>query len=76
MTIMLAIVLEVRRGSLLVRDLATGQNVVVNTNNARRFQRGDRIGIWYNGIMTNSLPPQISATRIVRLFAPADSCCR
>ncbi len=75
MTVMLAIVLKVSRDRLLVRDIATGQNVVVNTANARRFQRGDRIGIWYNGIMTNSLPPQISATRIVRLFTPG-GCCR
>mgnify|MGYP000772718469 CR=1 FL=1 len=65
--LMIAIVRTVRPGRLLVRDLATGQNVVVNTNQARRFFPGDRVSIFYNGVMTQSIPPQISAIRIRRL---------
>lgn len=67
--LMIAIVREVRSNSLLVRDLATGQNVIVRTNTARRFCVGDRIAIWFNGVMTRSIPPQINAIRIRRIFS-------
>ncbi len=66
--LMIATVQEVRRNSLLVRDRATGQEVVVNTNYARCFSAGDRVSIFYNGVMTASLPPQISAIRIRRIM--------
>lgn len=71
---MIATVREVRFNSLLVRDRATSQNVVVNTRNTRGFFPGDIISIFYNGVMTQSIPPQISAIRISRLFPPR--CCR
>ena len=64
---MTATVLNVRQDGLLVRNQRTGQEVQVHTRLARRFRRGDRVLIVYNGIMTMSLPPQITATRIVRL---------
>lgn len=60
-------VLEVRCGSLLVCDCQTGQQVQVNTDDACAYQVGDRIRVHYNGAMTNSLPPQISADCIEKV---------
>ena len=57
-------ILEVRCGDLLVCDLQTNQEVVVHTPNSCRFRTGDHICIHYNGAMTMSIPPQISADRI------------
>ena len=59
--LMTATVREVRPSGLLVRDRATGQDVFVHTGHARRYRPGDRIAIVFNGVMTNSLPPQINA---------------
>lgn len=72
--LMTATVREVRPSGLLVRDRATGQDVFVHTGHARRYRPGDRIAIVFNGVMTNSLPPQINAIFIRRLQAavPAD----
>lgn len=67
--IMHATVLRVQNGNLLVRDHRNTQEVVVHTRFARHFRVGDRVRILYNGIMTMSLPPQITAIRIVRLSA-------
>lgn len=67
-----ACILEVSCCSLLVRDLCSGQEVVVNTSHARRFCPGDCVTIEYNGIMALSEPPQISAVRICRT---ACGCC-
>ncbi len=61
---MQAVVIEVQRNRLLVLDLETRQNVLVNTPIARQFRPGDFINIWYNGAMTRSIPPQITALRI------------
>lgn len=72
--LMIATVREVRFNSLLVKDHAGSQNVVVNTRNTRGFFPGDVVRIWYNGVMTRSIPPQIVAIRITRLFSPW--CCR
>ena len=63
---MCAVILEVNPDSLLVRDEATSQEVFVHTRCACRFQTDDRIVILYNGIMTMSLPPQITASKIFR----------
>ena len=65
--VMIATVLRVQRGSLLVFDFAGRQQVRVNTNDAFRFRPGDLVRIRYNGAMTMSIPPQISATRITRI---------
>lgn len=64
---MCATVLEVGNCQLLVRDHSTGQEVVVNTDMACRFCVGDRVCIEYNGIMTRSIPPQITAQCITKL---------
>lgn len=67
MTMMCAVVLEVNRDSLLVRDNQTSQEVLVRTSCTCGFQRNDRVNILYNGIMTMSIPPQINAIRISRV---------
>ena len=63
---MKARVLQVRDCDLLVFDCCNRQEVLVHTPDACRFQVGDQICIRYSGIMTMSLPPQISATDISR----------
>ena len=63
---MRARVLQVRDCDLLVCDCCNRQEVLVHTPDARRYQVGDQICIRYSGIMTMSLPPQISATDISR----------
>lgn len=66
---MQAVVIEVRWDHLFVIDLETRQSVNVNTLVARQFRPGDLVNIWYNGVMTNSIPPQIYALRITRAQA-------
>ena len=63
---MKARVLQVRDCDLLVCDDCNRQEVLVHTADACRFRVGDPICIRYSGIMTMSLPPQISATDISR----------
>ena len=67
--IMNAVVIEAQPGRLLVLDLDTRQRVVVNTQEAWRWRAGDVVRIWYDGIMTRSIPPQINAWGI----APAQA---
>ncbi len=64
---MCATVLEVNNNSLLVRDNSTSQEVVVNKSCVCNFRVNDVVGIVYNGIMTMSIPPQISASKIFRM---------
>lgn len=64
---MSAVVVSVQSGSLLVIDFSTRQQVRVNTREASRFRPGDILRIRYNGAMTMSVPPQISATSITRI---------
>ncbi len=71
--LMIAIVREVRPRSLLVRDRATGQTVIVHVNQTCCFFIGDIVSIWYNGVMAQSFPPQITAMRIRRIF-PTRGC--
>lgn len=65
--IMIATVLQVDSGSLLVRDMETGDEILVIYRNANRFNIGDTIRIFYNGQMTLSIPPQIAAISIQRI---------
>ena len=47
---------------VLVTDNANGQQVLVNTEyDTRGLVPGDQVRIVFNGVMTASLPPQISA---------------
>lgn len=64
---MWATVLEVRNSSLLVLDRSTCQQVIVFAQNTRCFCVGDCVRIEYNGIMTLSIPPQITADCICRV---------
>jgi len=65
--IMIATVLQVDSRSLLVRDSATGDEVLVLFSGANRFSVGDRVRISYSGEMTFSIPPQITAISIQRI---------
>lgn len=58
---MIARVTCVACGHLLVCDCSTRQEVLVRTNRARCFSCGDCVCIRFNGAMTMSIPPQITA---------------
>ena len=66
-TTMTARVLEVGSGFLLVCDQSTCQQVQVNTSSACCYRVGQCLSIQYDGAMTASIPPQISATSICRI---------
>lgn len=68
-------VLRVCCCELLVCDLCTCQEVLVHTNNARCFRTGQCVCITYNGAMTMSVPPQISAD-CVKPLNNGRNCCR
>lgn len=67
-----AVILEISDRRLLVRDSKTDQEIAVNTRCNCNFRVGDRVIIVYNGAMTRSIPPQISAIRIRK--APFNIC--
>lgn len=67
MVTMLAEVIRVECCRLVVCDECTKQEVVVNARNAACFCPGERICIHYSGVMAMSMPPQITACRIVRM---------
>ncbi|MCL2019408.1 MAG: YobA family protein [Oscillospiraceae bacterium] len=67
---MIATVIAVNPRSLTVRNEESGETVIVNLNNPRRFNVGNRVRITYNGIMTMSMPPQITAINIQPLPVP------
>ena len=62
--IMNAAVIQVRPENLLVRDLSNNQEVMVHFRNSNRFSAGDHVRITYDGKMTLSIPPQITASSI------------
>lgn len=59
---------------LLVCDQCTNQEVIVHTDKGCCFSRGECVCIHYNGAMTASIPPQISAHCIHR--RPCHCCCQ
>ena len=65
-TVMTARVLYADFYQMLVCDCATNQEVIVHANNAHCFPRNECVCIRYNGAMTRSIPPQITATCITR----------
>ncbi len=67
MATMIATIQDIQQNNLLVRDRRTAQDVLVHTRCARRFRSGDIVRILYSGAMTMSIPPQITAIRIVKL---------
>ena len=65
MTTMLATVVRAWGSQVLVTDNSNGQEVLVNTQNSTgNLNAGDQVRIVYDGIMTASIPPQISAQSI------------
>ena len=67
---LLATVISVQSGSLLVCSRCDRQQILVQTADACSFSCGDCVCVVYNGVMTASIPPQISADSISRV-----SCC-
>lgn len=67
MTTMCCTVLETHEGGLLCCDHRTNQTVFVHTGLARCFCAGDHLCVEHNGIMTMSLPPQLTASCITRI---------
>jgi len=65
--IITATVIRVNSGSLLVRDVSNGMEILVFFRDTRRFSPGNLVRITYNGQMTHSIPPQITATSIQRI---------
>ena len=66
-TTMCATVCQVQRCCLCVCDHCTNQEVLVHYNCSCCFHVGDRVCIHYNGVMTGSIPPQITADCIERI---------
>ncbi len=65
MVTMLATVVQAWGTQVLVTDNANGQRVLVNTNNnTGNLVAGEQVRIVFDGVMTASLPPQISAQSI------------
>lgn len=65
MVTMLATVVQAWGTQVLVTDNANGQQVLVNTNNnTGNLVAGEQVRIVFDGVMTASLPPQISAQSI------------
>ena len=65
MVTMLATVVRSWGSQVLVTDSVNGQEVLVNTNySTSNLAAGDQVRIVYDGVMTASLPPQISAQSI------------
>ena len=62
---MLATVVQAWGSQVLVTDNSNGQEVLVTTNYfTGNLNAGDQVRIVYDGIMTTSIPPQISAQSI------------
>jgi len=59
-----ATVLEVYDSGLLVSDLSTSQEVLVNMQDICRLWPQDIVRIEFGGVMTISNPPQITANSI------------
>lgn len=70
MVTMFATVVQAWGSQVLVTNNANGQEVLVNTNySTRNLSTGDQVRIQFNGAMTASIPPQISAISICVLRA-------
>lgn len=65
MVTMIATVVQAWGTQVLVTDNANRQEVLVNTNNSTgNLMAGEQVRIVFNGVMTASIPPQISAQSI------------
>ncbi|MDR1753747.1 MAG: hypothetical protein LBR74_02430, partial [Eubacterium sp.] len=66
---MTATILNVNSNSLLVRDSSNNQEVLVFYT-SENLRPDDKVKITYNGLMTRSFPPQITADYIQRIGSP------
>ena len=65
MVTVLATVVQAWGNQVLVRDNSNSQEVLVNTRySTGNLAAGDQVRIQYDGVMTASIPPQISAQSI------------
>ena len=65
MVTMIATVVQAWGSQVLVTDNSNGQEVLVTTNySTSNLAAGDQVRIVFDGVMTASLPPQISAQSI------------
>ena len=65
MVTMLATVVQAWGNQVLVQDNSNSQEVLVNTRySTGNLAAGDQVRIQYDGVMTASIPPQISAQSI------------
>ena len=65
MVTMIATVVRAWGTQVLVTNNANGQEVLVITNNSTgNLMAGEQVRIVFNGVMTASIPPQISAQSI------------
>ena len=65
MVTMLATVVQAWGNQVLVRDNSNSQEVLVNTRySTGNLAAGDQVRIQYDGVMTASIPTQISAQSI------------
>lgn len=67
MTTMHAVVRQVGCDHLLVCNCETNQEVLVYTDSACCFRPCDHVCICFNGVMTMSIPPQITAESIKKM---------
>lgn len=61
MTSITGTILLIGDGFFILQDAGSGQEIQVNTVCPCRFCPGDRVRVCFDGVMTRSLPPQISA---------------
>lgn len=63
-TTLCATVLQVDQQNIMVCNYSNNQEVLVHAKDAYRFSKGNCVCIHFNGIMTMSIPPQITANCI------------
>lgn len=66
----MAIILQVNSGNLMVRNFENNQEILVHFRDSRNFRSDEHVRIEFNGQMTLSIPPQITAISILRIHHP------
>lgn len=65
MVTMTGTVVQAEGSQVLIQDSSTGQEIMVNTNySTSNLAAGYLVRVVYDGAMTTSIPPQISAESI------------
>lgn len=71
--ILIGTVERVGPGRFVLRERRNGRRVVVFTRQTRCIFPGDLVSVLYNGVMTRSFPPQVTAIAVRRL-SPQRNC--